>query len=431
MTDMMTDTKKSPETIKENRHACMQETARREAQMQRTAKQGQSAPNYKMTMYACFTGYIVQAIVNNFVPLLFVTFQTDFQIPLSQITMLITVNFMIQLLIDLLSAGFIDKIGYRASAILAHVCTILGFVLLTILPGALPNAFAGILIAVVIYAVGGGLLEVLVSPIIEACPTDNKEKAMSLLHSFYCWGHVGVVLLSTLFFAVFGIAKWRILALLWMIIPAFNILLFSRAPINSLQEEGETGLSLKELLGQKLFWLFMLMMLCAGASEQAVSQWASTFAEKGLGISKTMGDLAGPMAFAVLMGTSRLLYGKYGDKWDLNRFMQYSVLLCMASYLCIVLVPVPMIGLLGCAVCGFSVGILWPGTFSKASASIKNGGTAMFAMLALAGDLGCSGGPTLVGLVSSSFGDNLKMGILAAILFPVLMLIGLGLLKKK
>lgn len=358
MTDMMTDTKKSPETIKENRHACMQETASREAQMQRTAKQGQGAPNYKMTMYACFTGYIVQAIVNNFVPLLFVTFQTDFQIPLSQITMLITVNFMIQLLVDLLSAGFIDKIGYRASAILAHVCTILGFVLLTILPGALPNAFAGILIAVVIYAVGGGLLEVLVSPIIEACPTDNKEKAMSLLHSFYCWGHVGVVLLSTLFFAVFGIAKWRILALLWMIIPAFNILLFSRAPINSLQEEGETGLSLKELLGQKLFWLFMLMMLCAGASEQAVSQWASTFAEKGLGISKTMGDLAGPMAFAVLMGTSRLLYGKYGDKWDLNRFMQYSVLLCMASYLCIVLVPVPVIGLLGCAVCGFSVGIL-------------------------------------------------------------------------
>lgn len=431
MTDMMTDTKKSPETIKENRHACMQETASREAQMQRTAKQGQSAPNYKMTMYACFTGYIVQAIVNNFVPLLFVTFQTDFQIPLSQITMLITVNFMIQLLIDLLSAGFIDKIGYRASAILAHVCTILGFVLLTVLPGALPNAFAGILIAVVIYAVGGGLLEVLVSPIIEACPTDNKEKAMSLLHSFYCWGHVGVVLLSTLFFAVFGIAKWRILALLWMIIPAFNILLFSRAPINSLQEEGETGISLKELLGQKLFWLFMLMMLCAGASEQAVSQWASTFAEKGLGISKTMGDLAGPMAFAVLMGTSRLLYGKYGDKWDLNRFMQYSVLLCMASYLCIVLVPVPVIGLFGCAVCGFSVGILWPGTFSKASASIKNGGTAMFAMLALAGDLGCSAGPTLVGLVSSSFGDNLKMGILAAILFPVLMLIGLRLLKKK
>ena len=411
MTDMMTDTKKSPETIKENRHACMQETASRETQMQRTAKQGQSAPNYKMTMYACFTGYIVQAIVNNFVPLLFVTFQTDFQIPLSQITILITVNFMIQLL--------------------AHVCTILGFVLLTVLPGALPNAFAGILIAVVIYAVGGGLLEVLVSPIIEACPTDNKEKAMSLLHSFYCWGHVGVVLLSTLFFAVFGIAKWRILALLWMIIPAFNILLFSRAPINSLQEEGETGLSLKELLGQKLFWLFMLMMLCAGASEQAVSQWASTFAEKGLGISKTMGDLAGPMAFAVLMGTSRLLYGKYGDKWDLNRFMQYSVLLCMASYLCIVLVPVPVIGLLGCAVCGFSVGILWPGTFSKASASIKNGGTAMFAMLALAGDLGCSGGPTLVGLVSSRFGDNLKMGILAAILFPVLMLIGLRLLKKK
>ena len=382
-------------------------------------------------MYACFIGYIVQAVVNNFVPLLFVTFQKTYQISLSKITFLITINFLTQLLVDMLSAGFVDKIGYRASIILAHVCAAAGLLSLTILPELLPNAYSGILIAVAVYAVGGGLIEVLISPILEACPTDNKEQAMSLLHSFYCWGHMGVVLLSTVFFALCGIDNWKILTILWMLIPIANILLFAKAPIYSLHEEGTAGLTLGQLFRKKLFWVFFLMMLCAGASEQAVSQWASAFAEQGLGVSKTVGDLAGPMAFAMLMGISRLIYGKWGDRLNLDRFMQWSCLLCIAAYLCIVLVPVPVIGLLGCAVCGFSVGILWPGTFSKASASIKGGGTAMFAMLALAGDVGCSGGPTLAGLVSGACGNNLHMGILAAIVFPVLMLTSLFLTEKK
>ena len=386
---------------------------------------------YQKTMYACFIGYIVQAVVNNFVPLLFVTFQKTYQISLSKITFLITINFLIQLLVDMLSAGFVDKIGYRASIILAHVCAAAGLLSLTILPELLPNAYSGILIAVAIYAVGGGLIEVLISPILEACPTDNKEQAMSLLHSFNCWGHMGVVLLSTVFFALCGIDNWKILTILWVLIPIANILLFAKVPIYSLHEEGTAGLTLGQLFRKKLFWVFFLMMLCAGASEQAVSQWASAFAEQGLGVSKTVGDLAGPMAFAMLMGISRLIYGKWGDRLNLDRFMQWSCLLCIAAYLCIVLVPVPVIGLLGCAVCGFSVGILWPGTFSKASASIKGGGTAMFAMLALAGDVGCSGGPTLAGLVSGACGNNLHMGILAAIVFPVLMLTSLFLAGKK
>ena len=387
--------------------------------------------NYQKTMYACFIGYIVQAVVNNFVPLLFVTFQNTYDIPLSKITFLITINFVIQLFVDMLSAGFIDKIGYRASVIIAHICAAVGLILLSFLPEIMPDPYIGILISVFFYAVGGGLIEVLISPIIEACPTDNKEKTMSLLHSFYCWGHMGVVLLSTLFFAVFGIANWRVLTVIWAVIPVANILLFATAPMYSLMEEGEEGLGLKDLFKNKVFWLMMLMMLCAGASEQSVSQWASTFAEKGLGVTKTVGDLAGPMAFAMLMGTSRLIYGKYGERFELDKFMSYSCILCMISYLCIVFVPSPVVGLIGCAVCGFSVGIMWPGTFSKASAAIKGGGTAMFAMLALAGDMGCSGGPTLVGLVSSAFGNNMKMGILFAIIFPVLLFIGVGLSRGR
>lgn len=381
--------------------------------------------NYKMTMYACFIGYVVQAVVNSFVPLLFVTFQTEYHIPLAQITLLITVNFVIQLVVDLLSAGFVDKIGYRASAIIAHACAGTGIFLLTILPELFSNPFYGILLAVMVYAIGGGLIEVLISPILEACPTDNKESAMSLLHSFYCWGCTGVVLLSTLFFALFGTSHWKILALIWVLLPAANLILFTKVPIYSLHEEGESGMSISELFRVKVFWLLMAMMLCAGASEQAVSQWASTFAEKGLHIQKTVGDLVGPMMFSVLMGLSRLIYGKYGEKLNLDRFMKGSCVLCVASYLCISLVPVPIVGLIGCAICGFSVGIMWPGTFSKASAAIKRGGTVLFAMLALAGDLGCSGGPTLVGFVSSAFSGNLRLGILTAIVFPVLLFAGL------
>lgn len=387
--------------------------------------------NYNKTIYACFIGYIVQAIVNNFVPLLFLTFQKEYGIELSKITFLITVNFCIQLCVDLLAAGFIDKIGYRVAAVIAHVFAATGFVLLTVLPDFCSNAYVGIMISVCVYAIGGGLLEVLVSPIVEACPTDNKEQTMSLLHSFYCWGHVGVVLISSLFFTVIGISQWKILAVLWAIVPIANALLFTKVPIASLQAEDEEGLSLHALIKKKTFWVLMLMMLCAGASEQAVSQWASVFAEKGLGVSKAVGDLAGPMSFATLMGASRAFYGKYGDRIDLDRFMIGSSLLCVVSYLCIAFVPSPVLGLLSCAVCGLSVGIMWPGSFSKATAALPGGGTAMFAFLALAGDLGCSGGPTLAGTVSAALGNDLKKGILSAIVFPILLLFSCLKLKKQ
>ena len=385
---------------------------------------------YQKTIYACFLGYIVQAIVNNFVPLLFLTFESAYNIPLSKITLLITFNFGIQLLVDLLSAGFVDKIGYRVCAVAAHIFSALGLLGLSVLPEILPDAYIGLLISVTIYALGGGLLEVLVSPIVESCPSKNKEKTMSLLHSFYCWGHVGVVLFSTLFFRIFGIDNWKILTCIWIIIPLANAFLFSRVPLAPLVKDGETGASMPALFKNRIFWLLMLMMLCAGASEQAVSQWASTFAERGLGVGKTIGDLAGPMTFAILMGSARAFYGKFGDRINLDKFMIGSGVLCIASYLCISLSPSPFLSLVGCGICGLSVGIMWPGSFSKASAAIRNGGTAMFALLALAGDLGCSSGPSLVGYISSIASDNLKKGILAAIIFPFLLIVGILLLKK-
>ena len=382
---------------------------------------------YEKTMYACFVGYIVQAIVNNFVPLLFLTFQTSYGIPLSKITFLVTFNFGLQLVIDFLSAGFVDRIGYRICVVAAHIFSAAGLALLVILPERTADSFHGLMIAVLVYAVGGGLIEVLISPIVEACPSSNKETAMSLLHSFYCWGHVGVVLLSTLFFTIFGIAEWKILALIWALVPLVNAACFTRVPIADLIQEGETGLTVKELLSNRLFWLMVVLMVCAGASEQAVSQWASALAEKDLGIPKTLGDLTGPMLFAVMMGLSRLLYGKKGEKIHIQKAILYSGILCIASYLLISLTPVPALGLIGCGICGFSVGIFWPGVFSVSSAAIRRGGTAMFAFLALAGDLGCSSGPTVVGRVSGLVGDDLKRGICAAVLFPVLLTAGMAL----
>ena len=387
--------------------------------------------SYDCTMRACFTGYIVQAIVNNFVPLLFLTFQRTYHIPLQQITLLVTFNFGIQLLTDLLSVAFVDRMGYQASMVLAHILSALGLICLTVLPERMGHPFAGILISVIVYAVGGGLLEVLVSPVVEACPSTHKEKAMSMLHSFYCWGHVGVVLSSSIFFKLAGIENWKLLAVLWAVIPILNALIFTRVPIAPVLPEGEEGMTIGTLFQNRTFWLLFVMMICAGASEQSVSQWASLFAEKGLGISKTAGDLAGPMAFAVLMGASRAFYGNYGEKINLDRFMAVSSVLCILSYLCLVFMLVPVLSLAGCALCGLSVGILWPGTFSRASKALPAGGTALFALLALGGDIGCSGGPTLVGMVSGMCKGNLKAGILAALIFPVLLLTGAKFETKK
>ncbi len=385
---------------------------------------------YGITIKAAYLGYVVQAIVNNFVPLLFVRMQSEFGIPLGRITLLITFNFGLQLLIDMFSTPFIEKAGYRVSMILSNVFVTAGFLLLTILPGRMSDPFAAILICVCIYAVGGGLQEVLVSPIVEACPSENKEAQMSLLHSAYCWGHMAVVLISTIFFAIFGTANWRTLAVLWCIVPLTDLVLFAIVPIARLEANTEEDVGIRELAGQGIFWLMLIMMLCAGASEQAVSQWSSAFAEKGLGISKTMGDLLGPMLFALCMAVSRTIYGFKGDRIRLRAFMGLSTELCIIAYLVIVLVQNPVIALMGCGLAGFSVGIFWPGTFSTASASVKGRGTLLFALLALAGDLGCSGGPTLAGAVASALGDNMRLGIGAAIIFPVMMGIGLLYLSR-
>lgn len=383
---------------------------------------------YKRTLYASYLGYITQAIVNNLAPLLFVTFQKEYDISVAQIGFLVTFNFAVQMLVDILAAKYVERIGYKKSILAAHFCAAAGLIGMGVLPDITGNAYLGLLAAIVIYAIGGGLIEVLVSPIVQALPMDEKSAAMSLLHAFYCWGHVMVVVLSTVFFRVAGIENWRILAAVWALVPIFNFFLYAGAPIKVLVEE-EKAIPVKKLFGMKLFWCFFLLMICSGASEQAMSQWASYFAENGLKVSKTMGDLLGPCMFAVLMGASRTFYGMKGNKIPLKKFISWSSLLCAGSYLIAVFSPNPVLSLIGCGLCGLSVGIMWPGVFSLVAEYCPQGGTAMFAFLALAGDIGCAGGPSVVGGISGIFHGNLKMGLLAAILFPVILIIGVNALK--
>ena len=384
---------------------------------------------YKATMLSCFTGYVILAITNNFFPLLLVTFQGVYRLSLAQLSFLITLTFGTQLVADVLASKYADRFGYRTLILFAHAAITAGFLSLTILPDVL-EPFWGFAIAIILYALGAGITDVLLSPIMESCPTENKETAMSLLHSFYCWGHVAVITLSTLFFYFWGTQNWKILACLWAALPVFNGILFSRVPIFPLVSPEQNQLGLKSLLSNKTFWLLILMMVCAGACEISIGQWASAFAEQSLGISKTAGDLAGPMIFAILMGTSRAFYGKHGNKIPLDRFMRISTILCIASYLLASLSGSAVLSLIGCALSGLGIGIMWPGIISKAASSLCLGGTIMFALLSIAGDFGCTIGPGLVGLVSGTADGNLKMGILAATIFPLLLLLTLIPIKK-
>lgn len=385
---------------------------------------------YQKTLIACYLGFITQAITANFAPLLFLTFHRTYQISLGRIAFISTAFFFTQLLIDLFCAKYVDKIGYRKSVVASEIFSAAGLIGLAFLPSLLPDPYVGILISVIIYAMGSGLIEVLVSPIVEACPFDNKDSVMSLLHSFYCWGSVGVILLSTIFFAIFGIENWRILSCIWALIPLFNTFNFISCPIESLTEEGE-GFSIRQLCHIPIFWIALILMVCAGASEISMAQWASAYVESALGISKNIGDIIGPCLFAIMMGISRFFYGKYGEKLDLMKFMIASGILCLICYLLAALAPLPFLNLVGCSLCGFSVGIMWPGTISIASKKIPLGGTAMFALLAMAGDLGGAVGPGIVGLVTQAANDNLKIGVLAGCVFPAVLVLSVLLLRRK
>ena len=384
--------------------------------------------DYRKTKTACYLGFVTQAIVANFTPLLFMAFHREYKIPLASMALIPAVFYIVQLITDLLCAKF-KNINYRKSIIASAITAAIGLIGLAFLPELFHNPMIGILICVSIYAVGSGLIEVLCSPIIEAYPFPNKEGMMSLLHSFYCWGAVGVIVGATIFFTLFGLENWRILTCLWALIPLYNIFNFATCPIEPIVQDSE-GLSMSQLLKNRMFWIFIILMVAAGASESTMAQWTSAFAEASLGVDKAIGDLAGPCGFAFCMGISRLWYGKKGQDLDLSSYMIVSGILCVVAYLTASLSSVPLISFAGCMISGLAVGIMWPGSISITSARIPGGGTALFALLALAGDLGGTLGPSLVGFCTGSESD-IQSGILAASIFPIILIVSLVLIRYR
>lgn len=376
---------------------------------------------FKHTQLACYLAYISQAITTTFLPLLFVRLGTEFGFSLTKLTVLITITFFTEIFIDAFCPVFIKKIGYRNGMIFANICAVIGTAGLAVFPFIFKNPYIGFVLCDIFYAVGGGFDEVLVSPIVEACPSKNKARAMALLHSFYCWGCAAIVLFSTIFFRFAGMDNWRLLAVLWAIIPLFNIFLFMFVPIRTLEEEKGSG-KFSDMLKNPLFWLMLIIMICAGASELSMSQWASAFAETGLQVSKTIGDLLGPCAFAVLMGLSRVIYSRIDDKTDITKILIVGAIVCIGAYLLAALSGNAIVSLIGCALCGIAVAPMWPGAFSIASKEIPKASTTMFASFALAGDLGCTVGPSIVGFVSGS-NDNIAKGLLSSVIFPAAMII--------
>jgi len=379
--------------------------------------------SFSSTKRACYIGYIVQAIVNNFITLLFVTFHQTMGITLEDLALVASFNFFVQLFVDFTAARYADRIAYRKLMVMGQLCAALGLIGYAFLP-FLFTPLTGLMMASFLCAVGGGIVEVLVSPIIEACPSDQKSASMSILHSFYCWGQAGVILFSTLFFALTDIGSWRILTCLWALIPLANTIIFLQVPLNPVIEDGEAEPP-KILFRNKKFWLLIFLMICAGASELAMAQWASAFAEAGLQVSKTIGDLTGPCLFALLTGIVRVIYSLMSRKIRLISFMMVSAIVCLTGYLLAAFAPHSAINLLGCALVGLSIAMFWPGTISLAARLCPTGGTFMFGILALAGDIGCVSGTAIVGYAAGLFGDNLKMGLAVAAVFPLLMLVGI------
>lgn len=381
---------------------------------------------YRQTKTAAYLGYVTQAIVNNLGPLLFVTFSKEFGLSLDKLSLLITVNFGVQIATDLLSAKYIMKLGYRPACVAAHIIAALGLVFYGVLPKLMPP-FAGLIVATVFTAVGGGLDEVIISPVMEAIPGDEKASDMSLLHSFYCWGQMAVVLGSTLYFITVGIEYWMWLPMIWAIVPVVTTVMFLFVPIRELSDHEEV-ISIRSIVSQKSFRILFVIMLCAGASELGMSQWASLFAERGLGVPKAMGDLLGPCLFAAFMGVSRLIFGIWGTKLNLENCMVGSAVLCVAGYLIASFVSNPIVALMGCGLCGFSVGLMWPGTYSICSTYIPDTSAKLFALLAFAGDVGCTSGPDVVGLIGNFRGD-IRRGLSFGIIFPVVLAVSVTVLR--
>ncbi|MBQ6884261.1 MAG: MFS transporter [Clostridia bacterium] len=385
--------------------------------------------SYKSTKIACFAGFVVQAIINNFLPLLFIIFNTRYNLNYEQLGRLLFINFFVQLIVDALTPAVVKHIGYRGAAIACHGLAAVGLCLLGILPLLFPKQiYTCVIIAIIIYATGSGIIEVCISPIVEMLPGDKKGADMAFSHSFYCWGQAFTVLVSTILIYLIGQDGWQLIPIIWAVIPFVNMFNFMRVPIVE-QVDEPVSKTAKALFKNRDFWIFAIIMICAGASEITMAEWASIFTQQALGVSKTVGDLLGPCAFAICMGSGRVIFGLFDGKFNPKKALIINNILCVICYVGVAVCSIEWLSLVACALCGFTVSLSWPGTYSMAARYFPTGGTLMFSLLALCGDFGCSIGPWTMGIVANS--TTLQMGFLVCAIFPAIMVVTAPFLRKE
>ena len=354
--------------------------------------------SYKSTIAACYIGSFVQAIIVNTTPILFIPLREQFGLTFQQMGLLVLINFISQVGCDILFSNAIDKYGFRRFVVAAHGLAVVGLVLFAASPLLFDRPFAGFVTATIIFSGSGGLLELLLSPIVNAIPTDEKAGAMSVLHSFYSWGQAAVILLTTVLLFVFGRAWWQWIILIWTLVPLFNFFFLMRVPFApNVPEEQRQGMD--KILLKPFFIAALATILCGAAAELCISQWASAYLEEAMRLPKVVGDVGGVCLFAVMMGVGRLFYGMYGKKINVSLMMLIGTVGAAACYITVALSGTAVLSLLACGLCGLCVSLLWPGTLVVASEHYPLAGAWMFAILA-AGDIGASAGPWLMGVVA-------------------------------
>lgn len=402
---------------------------------------------FRLTLMAARMGFFTQALVNNLAPVFFVLFRVLYGFSYLQVGILAALNFTLQLFADITSPNLISRFGYRKCAMTAQALCAVGLILMPGLCILTGGVYISFIIPVLIYSYGAGMIEVLASPIVEAIPDLPENTKMSMLHSFYSWGQMTCVALTTLALHFIGYERWFLIPVLWSAIPIFGIILFSRARLDMAdmaEKESEKG----GRLFCRSFVLMLIIMTCAGASEIAMSEWSSLFAEEALGVSKVAGDLFGPCMFALFMGMGRMCHAKFGERLNLSRLIKACSLLCVICYVGAALLRPAAASLIFCALTGLSVSLMWPGALSLAAAR-NNGGARMYGLLAAFGDIGCIIGPVVTSSVSEFADGNeriraigaayglsadktaLRASLLAMALIPLVMLICLSLFSDK
>lgn len=358
-----------------------------------------TAKSYQLTTISCFVGIFCQAVSSNITAILFIPLMTLYGLSYVHLGLLVGINFTTQVLVDIIASRLVDRYGFRVFVLPSDILAVIGLVLFGLTPVLFDNILTGLVFSTIIFSASCGLQEVMLSPIVNAIPHNDKGPAMALMHSFYAWGQVATIIITTLFLFFFGIENWQVIVFLWALVPLVNFFMFLAAPFPGVIHENQR-MTMRDLILKPFYLVALLAIMGGAATELVMNQWSSTFSEKVLELPKVTGDILGMCGFAVFLGLGRVLYGRYGSKINMNNVLVGSAAAAVVCYIAVAISPLPAISLAACAVCGLAASLLWPGTLVITAEKYPLAGAWIFAILAAAGDIGAASGPFAAGVIT-------------------------------